>query len=186
MPASVTQLIEAAGRGDQGALARVMPLIYDELHAVASRAMRRERPGQTMQTTALVNEAYLRLTGDRSLQFQNRAHFMAIAARSMREILVERARARHAAKRGGGIVPGTVDENLVPSPDRATDVVALDEALTRLALLDERQARVVELRFFAGMNIDETAEAMGISPGTVKRDWAIARAWLYRELAAHS
>jgi RNA polymerase sigma factor (TIGR02999 family) len=166
-----------------------MPLVYDELRRVASRYINRERPGQTLQATALVNEAFVRLVGERARGFENRAHFVAIAALSMRQILVQRARARRAAKRGGAPARITLDETMRPaeardrsSPD-AVDVLALDEALTRLAALDPDLAKVVELRYFGGLTIEETAEAMRSSPATVKRHWTMARAWLKRELA---
>ena len=160
----------------------LLPLVYQELRRLAASYLRRERPGQTLQPTALVNEAYLRLLKDRPDRWQNRAHFCAIAAHSMRQILIERARARDASKRGGGRARVTLDEALVAGEDRSIDLVALDDALERLAVLDADQARLVELRFFGGLTIEETAEAMNISPATVKRHWAIARAWLAREL----
>jgi RNA polymerase sigma factor (TIGR02999 family) len=159
-----------------------MPLIYDELHRIAARYMRRERPGQTIQTTALVHEAYLRLLKDKARHWQNRPHFLAIAATSMRQILVERARARRAAKRGGHRDRIELDEAATVAPAGSADLEALDEALTRLATFDPRQARVVELRFFGGLTIEEAADAVGISPATVKREWNAARAWLRREL----
>ena len=167
-----------AGSND---VAQVMPEVYAELRRLAAAYLRRERPGQTLQPTALVNEAYVRLVGQHP-RFQNRAHFCAIAANAMRQILVERARARHAQKRGGGAARVTLDEGLLRSPEPAVDLQALDEALTRLAALDSRQARIVELRFFGGLTLEETAEALAISPATVKRDWSVARAWLAREL----
>lgn len=160
----------------------LMPEVYAELRRVAAAYLRRERPGQTLQPTALVNEAYVRLAGQHP-KFQNRAHFCAIAANAMRQILVERARARHALKRGGGAARITLNEGLAASPEPVVDVAALDEALTRLAALDPEQARIVELRFFGGLTVEETAEAIGVSPATVKRHWAVARAWLARELA---
>jgi RNA polymerase sigma factor (TIGR02999 family) len=166
-----------------------MPLVYEELRRVAARYINRERPGQTLQATALVNEAFVRLVGERARGFENRAHFVAIAALSMRQILVQRARARRATKRGGAAPRVTLDETMPPAeaqrreaPD-AVDVLALDEALTRLASLDADLAKVVELRYFGGLTIEETAEAMRSSPATVKRHWTIARAWLKRELA---
>jgi RNA polymerase sigma factor (TIGR02999 family) len=158
-------------------------LVYAELRRIAAREMRRERPGRTLQTTALVHEAYLRLLKDASLSFESRAHFLGIAARAMREILIEHARGRGARKRGGGAVRLTLDDATaaVAAPD--VDVLALDEALQRLARLDERHARVVELRYFGGLSVEETAAALDLSPATVKRAWTLARAWLYRELA---
>jgi RNA polymerase sigma factor (TIGR02999 family) len=163
----------------------ILPEVYAELRRVAAAYLRRERPGQTLQPTALVNEAYIRLAGQHP-RFQNRAHFCAIAANAMRQILVERARARGAQKRGGGAPRVTLNEALAASPGPAVDLDALDEALTRLAALDSQQARIVELRFFGGLSVEETAEALAISPATVKRHWAIARAWLARELAPPS
>jgi RNA polymerase sigma factor (TIGR02999 family) len=158
-----------------------MPEVYAELRRVAAAYLRRERPGYTLQPTALVNEAYVRLAGQHP-RFQNRAHFCAIAANAMRQILVERARARNARKRGGGAARITLDEGLAPAPTPTVDLPALDEALTRLAGLDPQQARIVELRFFGGLSVEETAEALGVSPATVKRHWSVARAWLAREL----
>jgi RNA polymerase sigma factor (TIGR02999 family) len=157
--------------------------VYGELRRVAAAYLRRERPGQTLQPTALVNEAYVRLAGQHP-RFQNRAHFCAIAANAMRQILVESARARHARKRGGGAPRVTLDEGLAAAPESTVDLAALDEALERLAALDAQQARIVELRFFGGLSVEETADALGISPATVKRHWAVARAWLARELGS--
>lgn len=159
-----------------------MPLVYDELRRIAARYMSRERAGQTIQATALVNEAYMRLAGERPRDFANRTHFIAIAALSMRQILVQRARARQAAKRGGRPAQVTLDEGLLADHGRAIDLVALDEALTRLAAIDAGQARIVELRYFGGLTVEETAEAVGVSPATVKREWAMARAWLKQSL----
>jgi RNA polymerase sigma-70 factor (ECF subfamily) len=160
----------------------LLPIVYQELRRLAAGYLRRERPGQTLQPTALVHEAYLRLMKDRPGRWQNRAHFCAIAAHSMRQILIERARARGAAKRGGARQRITLDEGLVAGTDRSIDLIALDEALQRLAEIDPEQARLVELRFFGGLTVEETAEAMGISPATVKRHWTVAKAWLTREL----
>ncbi|MGH9386545.1 MAG: ECF-type sigma factor [Vicinamibacterales bacterium] len=168
------------------AVAALMPLVYDELRRLAASYLRRERPGQTLQATALVNEAFVRLSQERGKPFQNRAHFLAIAALSMRQILVQRARAKHAAKRGAGAERITLDESIAaggrPSDRPGIDVLALDEALTRLAALDQQQARIIELRYFGGLTIEETAETLETSPATVKRQWALARAWLRREL----
>lgn len=162
---------------------RLMPLVYDELRRIAARYVSRERPGQTLQATALVNEAFVRLAAERPRDFQNRTHFLAIAALSMRQILVQRARARAAAKRGGAPQRVTLDDaSAGVSAPESIDVLALDEALTRLAALDPEQARIVELRYFGGLTIEETAEVEGISPATVKRQWAMARAWLKRAL----
>ena len=161
-----------------------MPLVYDELRRLAASYLRRERPGQTLQATALVNEAYIRLIGEKAHNWQNRTHFLAIAALSMRQILVQRARARNAAKRGGDPQRITLDEQLLPgSPGGGeVDLVALDAALDRLAALNERQAKIVELRYFGGLTVEEAANALGISPATLKRDWTLARAWLKKEL----
>jgi len=178
----VEALLARAAAGDERAMADLMPLVYDELRRIAGRYMRRERPGQTIQATALVHEAYLRLLRDRAKDWHTRAHFVGIAANAMRQILVERARARGAAKRGGGRERVTVDEGALAGPSAPVDVEALDEALERLAALDPRQARIVELRFFGGLTVEEAADVVGISPATLKRDWTVARAWLKREL----
>ena len=164
----------------------LLPVVYEELRRLAVAYLRRERPGQTLQPTALVHEAYLRLLKDRPDRWQNRAHFCAIAAHSMRQILIERARARGAQKRGGAQPRVTLDEAIVAGAERSIDLLALDEALDRLEQLDPDQARLVELRFFGGLTVEETAEAMDISPATVKRHWAVARAWLARELESSS
>jgi RNA polymerase sigma factor (TIGR02999 family) len=165
---------------------RLMPEAYQELRRLAAAYLRRERPGQTLQPTALVHEAYLRLAKDRPGRWQNRAHFCAIAANAMRQILVERARARAAIKRGGGQPKVTLVENLDAGADAArpapVDLLAIDQALERLAALDAQQARIVELRSFGGLSVEETAEALGISPATVKRDWSVARAFLAQQL----
>jgi RNA polymerase sigma-70 factor, ECF subfamily len=171
---------------------QLMPLVYDELRRIAARYVSRERPGQTLQATALVNEAFVRLAAERAREFQNRTHFVAIAALSMRQILVQRARARRAAKRGGAPQRVTLDDaNIAGSPAAAPgaspppgdiDIIALDDALTRLAELDPDQARIVELRYFGGLTVEETADVVGVSPATVKRQWAMARAWLKRAL----
>lgn len=163
-----------------------MPLVYDELRRLADRYIHRERPGQTLQATALVNEAYVRLVGERARTFQNRAHFMAIAALSMRQILVQRARARRAAKRGGAPERVTLDDGVLagvaPEGPEAIDLVALDGALTELAAFDPAAAKVVECRYFGGLTIEETADVVGASPATVKRRWDVARAWLKQRL----
>jgi RNA polymerase sigma-70 factor (ECF subfamily) len=168
--------------GDRQSLDSLLPVVYQELRKLAAAYLRRERPGQTLQPTALVHEAYLRLMKDKPGRWQNRAHFCAIAAHSMRQILIERARARGALKRGGARPRVTLDEGLVGGGELSTDLLALDEAMERLAVLDAEQARLVELRFFGGLTVEETAEAMNISPATVKRHWTVARAWLAREL----
>ena len=163
-----------------------MPVVYDELRRIAGSYMRRERPGQTIQPTALVHEAYLRLLKGKQPDWQGRTHFLAIAATSMRQILIERARARRTEKRGGERDRITLDEAAVGADEElagvALDLIAIDEALERLAALDEQQAKIVELRFFGGLTIDETAAALGISPATVKRHWTVAKAWLRREV----
>jgi RNA polymerase sigma-70 factor, ECF subfamily len=162
-----------------------MPLVYDELRRLAASYLRRERPGQTLQATALVHEAYVRLIGEKHNKWQNRTHFLAIAALSMRQILVQRARTRKAAKRGGDPERITLDEQLFPatgSPSNTIDIVALDQALDKLATLDARQAKVVELRYFGGLSVEEVADVLAVSPATVKREWTVARAWLKREL----
>ena len=164
----------------------LLPVVYQELRRLAASYIRREHPGQTLQPTALVHEAYLRLMKDKPGRWKNRAHFCAIAAHSMRQILIERARARGAQKRGGARHRVTLDDALVAGGERSIDLVALDEALERLAAFDPEQARLVELRFFGGLTVEETAEAMNISPATVKRHWAVACAWLARELEGSS
>jgi RNA polymerase sigma factor (TIGR02999 family) len=177
-----TRLLEQAAAGDERALERLLPLVYDELRRLAARYLQRERRAQSMQATALVHEAYLRLLGDRRLAWQSRAHFFGIAARSMRQILVERARARLASKRGGSRARITLDDRVAAAADQSVDVLALHEALERLAAVDAELARLVELRFFGGLTIEEAAEALSISPATLKRNWATARAWLRREM----
>jgi len=181
-PAGLASLVESARRGDEHALATLVPLVYDELRRLAAAYLRRERPGQTLQATALVHDMYVRLLQDSQLSWQSRAHFFGIAARSMRQILIERARARGAAKRGGGQLRVTFDPSLFVPVSEPVDLEALDDALTRLGALDPDLARVVEVRFFGGLSIEETAEALGISPATVKRRWTLAKAWLAREL----
>ena len=160
----------------------LMPLVYDELRRIAGGYIRRERPGHTLQATALVNEAFVRLAAEKTRPFASRTHFLAVAALSMRQILVQRARARKAAKRGGAPRRVTLDAGLVAGEAPSVDVLALDEALTRLAALDPEQARIVELRYFGGLTIEETAGAVGVSPATVKRQWTMARAWLKRAI----
>ena len=185
-PPDVTPLLLAWGNGDKSAGEQLLPVIYDELHRQAARAMRREATEHTLQPTALVHEAYLRLVDQRRAEWHNRSQFFGVAAQIMRRILVDHARAQHATKRGGAMRQITLsDANQAASTqqdDNALDVLALHDALDRLAALDPEQARLVELRYFGGMNIDETAHALGVSPATVKREWAIARAWLRRAL----
>jgi RNA polymerase sigma-70 factor (ECF subfamily) len=182
-PQEVTQLLVAWRNGDQNARDELMPLVYQELHGLAHQYMSRERPGHTLQTSALVNEAFLRLADQRDVQWQNRAHFIGIAGQMMRRILVDYARNRGYAKRGGGAVQVSLDEELIVSEERTAAIVALDEALQSLAALDERKSRLVELRFLGGLSIEETAEVLGVSTGTVMRDWTLAKAWLRREMS---
>ncbi|MEW6365073.1 MAG: ECF-type sigma factor [Acidobacteriota bacterium] len=181
-PRELTQALNDWIKGDRDALAELMPPIYDELRRMARRALRAERPHHTLQATALVNELYLRLVGLNNLSWQNRAHFFAIAAEMMRRILVDYARTRNRAKRGGGLEPVSLDVSMVIAEQAGLDVTALDEALQELTAMDQRQGRVVELRFFAGLTNEEIAEVMGISVATVKREWVAARAWLHRRI----
>jgi RNA polymerase sigma factor (TIGR02999 family) len=178
----VSQLLVDLNRGDQDALAKLIPLVYDELRALADSYMRRERSSHTLQPTALVHEAFLRLV-DEELHLENRAHFFGVAAQAMRQILVEHARARHALKRGGEAQKLSLDEAMDQPEERELDLMALDDALNDLAKFDPQQARIVELRYFAGLTIEETAQLLGISPATVKREWNLARAWLHREIS---
>lgn len=179
----ITQLLVAWSGGDEAALEELTPLVYAELHRLARHYMSRERSGHVLQTSALVNEAYLRLIDWKSVRWQNRAHFFAVSAQLMRRILVDFARSHAYAKRGGGARPVPLEEVAVVSRERGADLVALDEALIALSALSPRQSEVVELRFFGGLSIEEIAEVLGVSPGTVRRDWSLARAWLHRELA---
>jgi RNA polymerase sigma factor (TIGR02999 family) len=185
-PAVVATLVDNARQGDEQALGTLVPLVYDELRRLAASYLRRERRGQTLQPTALVHDAYLRLLKDSGLSWQNRAHFFGIAARSMRQILVERARTRGAAKRGGGQIRVTFDPGLIAAAPDGIDLEALDDALTRLTALDAELARVVEVRFFGGLSIEEASEALGVSPATVKRRWTLAKAWLARDLGGET
>jgi RNA polymerase sigma factor (TIGR02999 family) len=186
MPASnqVTQLLEAWRGGDQGAMDQLMPLVYNELHRMARRYMNQQNRDHTLQTTALVHEAFVRLVGDSGKDWENREHFYGVAARPMRHVLVDYARSTRAAKRGGGQAAIALDEALIPSVERLGELVALDDALNALATLSPRQSQVVEMRFFGGMSVEETASALKISPETVMRDWRAAKAWLYQELSA--
>lgn len=186
MPADkdITQLLHQLSDGNANAVDALMPLVYEELHAMADRQMRRERANHTINSTALVHEAYLKLVDQNRVNWQNRAHFFAIAAQAMRRILINYAQSRLAQKRGGGQVLATFNEEEVIRESRAGEIVALDEALTRLAELNERQSRIVEFRFFAGLTQEEIAEVLGVSVPTVRRDWRLARAWLARELDA--
>jgi RNA polymerase sigma factor (TIGR02999 family) len=178
----VTRLLVAWGDGDAAALEELTPLVYAELRRLARRYMGRERSGHTLQTSALVNEAFIRLVDQRDVRWQSRAHFYGIAAQMMRRILVDYARRRRYAKREGDARRVPLDEALVVSEERAADVVALDEALASLAEIDPRKSRIVELRFFGGLSIEETAEILSVSPGTVMRDWTLAKAWLRRAI----
>ena len=180
---TVTKMLaEWSDSGDREALDRLMPIIYDELRHQAARYLQRERDDHTLQTTALVHEAYVRLIDQVNVRWQNRAHFYAIAAEMMRRILVDHARKRSAAKRGGHTMKVTLNEALHASDEQNLDLIAVDEALSRLASIDQQQAKVIELRFFGGLNVEETAEVLGISERTVKRDWSVAKAWIRREL----
>lgn len=178
----ITQLLDAWSAGDPEALSDLMPLVVSELHEMAARYMRREGPGQTLQPTALVNEVYLRLIGRRTVRWQNRAHFFAFAGQSMRRILVDRARHKRAIKRGSGSAKISLDEVLDFAQDQDLDLIAVDEALKALAEVDPRRAKIVELRFFGGLSVEETAEVLGISKSTVKREWSTAKLWLTGEL----
>ena len=179
---NITHLLREWSDGDERALDKLTPLVYEELRRQASRYLRRERRAHSLQTTALINEAYLRLFDAREVNWQDRAHFFAIAANLMRRVLVDHARRRDAEKRGGSALCLTLDEGLAVAKETDVDLLAVDEALDRLAQIDLQQARVVELRFFSGLTVDETAAALGVSPKTVKRDWSVARAWLRREI----
>jgi RNA polymerase sigma-70 factor, ECF subfamily len=182
-PEDVTQILEALSAGDQSAPARLMPLVYDELRRLAGRYLRRERPNHTLQATALVHEVYLRLIDQSRVNWQNRAHFIGVAAQMMRRILVDYARLHHGQKRGGYRHKLSLDDAAGFEKDKDVDLIALDEALGELARLDPGQSRIVELRFFGGLTLDETAEVMGISRSTVKREWLMAKAWLYSQLS---
>jgi RNA polymerase sigma-70 factor, ECF subfamily len=178
----VTSLLNDLAKGDEQAASKLMPLVYSELHRLATNYMRRERVSHTLQATALVNEAYLKLVEQRSIDWKGRAHFFGIAAQIMRRILIDHARAHMRDKRGGGAIAVPLDEALVFAPEQSSELMKLDEALKRLAELDPRQAKVVELRFFGGLTVQQVAEVLGISPKTVKRDWSMAKAWLHGEL----
>ncbi|HEY7877656.1 MAG TPA: sigma-70 family RNA polymerase sigma factor [Gemmatimonadaceae bacterium] len=182
--AKLRQLLPEASRGGRATVDQLVPLIYNELRRIAHRRLRAEQTGHTLETTGLVHEAYLRLVGSEPLEFENRAHFLAVAAQAMRHVLIDSAVSRKAQKRGGGQRPLSLDAAPIIAASRSEDLLALDEALRRLSAIDERQGRVVECRFFGGMSIEETAAALRTSPATVKRDWALARAWLNRELQA--
>ena len=179
----VTRLLDKVAAGEQDALRELIPLVYSELRRLAAAYLRREREGHTLQPTALVHEAYLRLVDQEQARWQNRGHFFGVAAQLMRHILVDYGRAHHAVKRGGAVAAVPLDDAIAAAVAPLDDVVAIDAALTRLTALDPRQARIVELRVFGGLTIDETAAAMNISPTLVKREWKIAKAWLHRELS---
>jgi len=180
-PQDFTRLLLAWNGGDDGALQKLVPQVYQELRRLAKRQMRGEHPDHTLQTTALINEAYLRLVNLRSVQWHNRAHFFALCARLMRNILVDFARSRRYAKRGGGVQPVSLEESLVVAP--STGLVAVDDALKALAKVDDRKAQVVELRFFGGLTVEESAEVLKVSAETIRRDWRLAKVWLLRELS---
>jgi RNA polymerase sigma-70 factor, ECF subfamily len=177
----VSSLLRAWGDGDQGALEKLTPIVYDELRRLARRHMKGERPGHSLQTTELANEAYMRLVDYKRMQWQNRAHFFAVSSQLMRRILVDHAR-RHNLKRGGGVQHVSLEQAAVLVADEDTDMVALDDALNTLARIDPRKVQVVEMRFFGGLSVEEIAEVLKVSTVTVKRDWSTARTWLYREL----
>ena len=181
----VSGLLRAWGDGDRGALDRLTPIVYDELRRLASRYMRGERPGHSLQTTALVNEAYIRLVDYRGMRWQDRAHFFAVSAQLMRRILVDHAR-RHNLKRGGGVQHVSFEDTAEVGSDRAADLLALDDALDALARVDPRKVQVVEMRYFGGLSVEETADVLKVSPITVMRDWSTAKAWLYRELGGRT
>ena len=180
----VTQLLQRWQEGSNEALEALMPLVYKELKRLAGSYLRRERPDHTLQSAALVNEAYLRLVDQNETRWQNKAHFYGIAAQMMRRILADHARGHNAAKRGAGLPELELNEAMAQAPVRSVDLVDLEEALQKLEKLDSQQGKIVELRFFSGLSIEDTANVLGISPATVKRDWAAARAWLFREVGA--
>jgi len=183
-PHQVTQLLQQWSEGDEDALAKLMPMVHDELHRLAHQHMKRENAGHVLQTSALINEVYLRLVDQPQIRWQDRAHFFGIAARLMRHILVDDARKRNASKRGGSLIQVPLDEASAVVQEQAANVAALDDALQRLEAIDERQGKIVELRFFGGLSIEETAQVLKVSPGTVMRDWTFARAWLRNEMTA--
>ena len=184
--ADVTALLLAWGRGDEAALDRLIPLVHAELHRIAVTCMRGERPGHSLQATALLNEAYVRLVDTRRVKWQDRNHFLSMASRVMRRVLVDHARSRRNQKRGGGAVKVTLVDDLAVAYDRGRDLVALDDALTALAAVDERKSRVIELRFFGGLSVEDTAAILHVSVDTVMRDMKLAKAWLLRELRVES
>jgi len=179
-PQEVTQLLADWGKGDRSALDKLFPLVHSELRRIAQRQMSQERPGHTLQATALVNEAYLKLAGQQGFDWQNRAHFFAVCAQVMRHILIDHARAHARDKRGGGAVKVSLNDALVVAEDQASHFIALDEALRVLERLDPQKGKIVELRYFGGLSVEEAAEVMNVSPRTVRREWQRAKAWLYR------
>ena len=178
----ITEMLQAWGEGDSAALEQLLPLVYDELHRLAGAYLRGERRGHTLQTTALINEAYLRLAEWKNVEWKNRAHFLGVAAQMMRRVLVDFARSRHYTKRGGDAQPVEFEEAKIAAPRRDAEIIALDDALKTLAEIDPRKCLLVELRYFGGLSVEETADVMNLSPRTVMREWQAARAWLYREL----
>lgn len=186
IPQEITQLLMNWSQGDKASLDQLVPLVYPELRRLAKRHMSRENPGHTLQTSALINEAYLKLVDQQNVEWQNRAHFFAVAAQVMRHILVDHARTRNYAKRGGGAPKLPLDEAAALTEQRAAQLIALDDALRDLAALDERKSQIVELRFFGGLSLDETAEVMCISPSTVQREWRAAKAWLHHTMTGQT
>ena len=184
--ARVTELLHQWTLGDEVARDALVPLVYDELRRVARRCLVGQRPDHTLQSTALVHEVYIRLFNHESVRWDDRIHFFAVAAQLMRRILVDHARTRNAAKRGGHMVSIMLDEQVAKAKERTLELVALDDALTELSRMDAQQARIIEMRFFAGLSIEEVAQVLGVSPATVKRDWAVARAWLYSQLSRNA
>ena len=182
-PGDITALLLDWGNGDKAALDKLIPLVYDELRRMAHQYMRRERPGNTLQSSALINEAYIRLVDYRRMHWQDRAHFFAVAAQAMRRILVERARSRRRDKRGGGAQKVSLDAAAELAAETATDLIALDDAMTQLSAIAPRKVHIVELRYFGGLNIDEAAQVLGVSSPTVQREWRAAKAWLYRAIS---
>ena len=186
LPQEITQLLANWSQGDKTALDQLVPLVYPELRRLAKRHMDREDPAHTLQTSALINEAYLKLVNQQNVQWQNRAHFFAVAAQVMRHILVDHARTRNYAKRGGGALKLPLDEAAALTEQRAGQLIALDDALRDLGALDERRSQIIELRFFGGLSLEETAEVMNISPSTVQREWRAAKAWLHHTMTNQS
>jgi RNA polymerase sigma-70 factor (ECF subfamily) len=183
LPQEITQLLMNWSQGDKAALDQLVPLVYPELRRLAKRHMDREGPAHTLQTSALINEAYLKLVDQQNVKWQNRAHFFAVAAQVMRHILVDHARTRNYAKRGGGAPKLSLDEAAALTAQRGKELIALDDALRDLAMLDERKSKITELRFFGGLSLEETAEAMKLSPSTVQREWRAAKAWLHHSMS---